>query len=81
MIIAWMLFLTFPIVGFCVLMRWLFWVAWLEANGGIKYNKVIYDSPSAVGAAIRDGKSTNGWRFWRYKNDQGELVCIGTLRK
>jgi hypothetical protein len=23
----------------------------------------------------------NGWRFWKYKNENGELVYIDSLRK
>ena len=45
----------------------------------LKLNGKRYDSPSAAGSAVRDGKSTNGWRFWTYKNDKGEWVKINTL--
>jgi hypothetical protein len=38
-----------------------------------------YDSPSSAGKAIRQ-KSTNGWKFWKYKNENGELVPIDNLR-
>ena len=55
--------------------------AWVFNNGRIKYDGQIYDSPSTVGSVIRGGKSTNGWRFWKYKNKSGELVYLSKLRK
>lgn len=55
--------------------------AWISGNGKIKYNGKWYDSPSDVGSVVRDGKSTNGWRFWKYKNKSGELVYLSELRK
>lgn len=50
-------------------------------SGGIKYDGKIYDSPSTVGGVVRAGKSTNGWRFWKYKNKSGELIYLSELRK
>jgi len=55
--------------------------AYVYNNGKIKYDGRFYESPSAVGSVIRDGKSTNGWRFWKYKNKSGELVPLSELRK
>lgn len=55
--------------------------AWVNGSGTIKYDGQYYDSPSTVGAIVRGGKATNGWRFWKYKNKSGELVCISELRK
>lgn len=55
--------------------------AWVFGNGRIKYNGQIYDAPSAAGAAVRSGKSTNGWSFWKYKNKNGNLVKLAELRK
>jgi len=55
--------------------------AWVNGNGTIKYNGKLYDSPSNVGSLARGGKSTNGWRFWKYKNESGELVPLSELRK
>ena len=40
---------------------------------------MVYDSPSAAGGAVRK-KSTNGWVFWKYKDEAGELVSLGNLR-
>ena len=55
--------------------------AWVKISGRIrlKLDGKTYDSPSAAGAAVRDGKSTNGWVFWTYKNDKGDWVKINTL--
>ncbi len=55
--------------------------AWISGNGKIKYNGKWYDSPSTVGSIVRGGKTTNGWRFWKYKNKSGELVYLSELRK
>jgi hypothetical protein len=55
--------------------------AWVFKNGRIKYDGKIYDSPSTVGSVVRGGKSTNGWRFWKYRNESGELVSLSELRK
>jgi len=55
--------------------------AWISGNGKIKYNGKWYDSPSVVGSVVRGGKSTNGWRFWKYKNKSGELVYLSELTK
>ncbi len=55
--------------------------AWISGNGKIKYKGKWYDSPSDVGSVVRGGKSTNGWRFWKYKNKSGELVYLSELRK
>lgn len=54
--------------------------AWVIGNGRIKYDGQWYESPSAAGSAARGGKVTNGWRFWKYKDESGELVCISEKR-
>ena len=55
--------------------------AWVWRNGRIKYDGQYYDSPSTIGKIVRDGKATNGWSFWKYKNKSGELVPLSELRK
>jgi len=57
------------------------YIAWVFNNGRIKYDGKIYDSPSTVGSVVRGGKSTNGWRFWKYKNKSGELAYLSELRQ
>ncbi|MDD5134975.1 MAG: GIY-YIG nuclease family protein [Phycisphaerae bacterium] len=55
--------------------------AWVYRNGRIKFNGNFFDSPSMAGIAVTKKKKINGWRFWKYKDKTGELVCIDTLRK
>ena len=55
--------------------------AYVNRIGRLRYKGKWYDSPSAVGSVIRGGKSTNGWRFWKYKDKSGHLVLLTTLRK
>jgi len=54
--------------------------AWVNSNGRISFDGKFYDSPSVAGKAARK-KSTNGWRFWKYKDKGGKLRPIGDLRK
>jgi hypothetical protein len=53
------------------------------SNGRIVllHNKQRFDSPSMAGIAVTKRKTINGWRFWQYKDRNGELVYIDTLRK
>ena len=55
--------------------------AWIYGNGRIKFNGQIYNNPSAAGSAVRGGKPTNGWSFWKYKDKNGNLVRLKELRK
>ena len=55
--------------------------AWVLSNGGIRYKGKIYDTPSGAGGVVRKGKSTNGWIFWKYTNNAGELVKINLVRR
>ena len=55
--------------------------AWVYKTGTIKYNGNLYNSPSTAGKAVKGGKATNGWSFWKYKNKDGELLRLRTLRK
>ena len=55
---------------------------WVVGNAGIRVKGikgVVYDSPSAVGAGV-DKKLMNGWVFWKYKDEGGELVSLKNLR-
>jgi len=54
---------------------------WVYANGRIKVKGKIFDSLSLAGLAITKKQTMNGWRFWKYKNKDGELVYIDVLRK
>jgi hypothetical protein len=55
--------------------------AWVYRNGKIKFNGKFFESPSVAGIAVTKKKTINGWRFWKYKNKDGELVYIDQLRK
>lgn len=55
--------------------------AWVFRTGTIKYDGKLYDSPSTAGSAVRGGKATNGWIFWKVKDKNGELLRLRTLRK
>jgi hypothetical protein len=55
--------------------------AWVCSNGRIKVNGKIFDSPSLAGLEVTKKQTMNGWRFWKYKDKNGELVYIDQLRK
>jgi len=43
----------------------------LFADGSMEVNGEKFKSPSGAGKAVKDGKSTNGWTFWKIKeNDE-----------
>jgi len=52
----------------------------VNKSGSIRFDKKLYNSPSMAGKAARK-RSTNGWIFWRYKNNKGEWVLLDKLRK
>ena len=39
----------------------------------LKHTGQIFDSPSGAAKAVR-GSETNGWTFWRFRDEQGEWV-------
>jgi len=51
------------------------------ANGQIRYNGILYNSPSIAGAAAVNRKTCNGWTFWKYKDSSGTWVRLNELRK
>ncbi len=55
--------------------------AWVCTNARIRVNGQYYDSPSVAGIAVTKKKTINGWKFWKYKDENGELVYIDQLRK
>jgi hypothetical protein len=57
--------------------------AWVYGGGTIKLipSGELFNSPSLAGIAVTKKKTMNGWRFWRYKDKNGELVYIDQLRK
>jgi len=50
------------------------------AAGRIKFRCRLYDSPTAAAHAIVTAGRRNGWKFWRYRNPEGEWVPLQTLR-
>ncbi len=50
----------------------------VRQDGAITLNDVHYNSPSAAGSAVRNGKSTNGWSFWKLEGGNG--VTLDDLR-
>ena len=56
------------------------YVGTVFTTGTVKYDGQLYNSPSAAGCAVRKGKATNGWTFWKFKNKRGELVPLASLR-
>ena len=40
-----------------------------------------FDSPSMAGIAVIKKKTVNGWKLWKYKEKNGNLVYIDNLRK
>ena len=58
----------------------------LLPNGNVSFKGEEYKSPSAAGAYARGsvtGKpmSTDGWRFWQYKDENGNFVELDTARR
>jgi len=55
--------------------------AFVTRDGLINYKTKLFNSPSSAAKEITKG-STDGWRFWRYKDPKtGELVLLDNLRK
>jgi len=57
--------------------------AWVYGGGAIKMipSGKLFNSPSLAGIAITKKRTMNGWRFWKYKDKNGELAYIDQLRK
>ena len=49
-------------------------------TGTVKYDGQLYNSPSGAGKAVTK-RATDGWRFWKLKDKNGNLVKLSTLRK
>lgn len=50
-------------------------------DGRIRFNKVIYTSPSLAGKAACKRATCNGWTFWQYERAPGDWVMLDKLRK
>lgn len=53
----------------------------VHKDGTIVYEGKKYNSPSLAGIAVNKKKTVNGWKFWKYRDDNGEWVYIDELRK
>jgi hypothetical protein len=56
------------------------YVAYVRRDGTLRYDGVIYRTPSAAGCAVRN-KSTNGWQFWTYERAPGDWVRLSSLKR
>ncbi|MFP5309105.1 MAG: hypothetical protein ACLGIR_05945 [Actinomycetes bacterium] len=54
-------------------------VSTLQPDGTLEYDGRSYPSPSSAGAAVRGGKSTNGWTLWAVERDESS-VPLATIR-
>jgi len=58
----------------------------LTPDGKVEFRGAVYQSPSAAGAAAKQSISgkfmaTDGWSFWQYKDEVGNLVPIKAARQ
>ncbi len=51
----------------------------IRRDGMIRYDGVIYKTPSAAGKAVRK-RATNGWQFWQYERSPGDWVPLSKIR-
>ncbi len=51
----------------------------LKRNWQIRWNKKVFNSPSAAGYAVRK-QAVNGWFFWQYERSPGDWVPLNELR-
>lgn len=47
----------------------------------VVYNDKVYKSPSAAGTEVQGGIPVNGWKFWKFRDDEGNVYPIDRLRK
>jgi hypothetical protein len=57
----------------------------LLADGSVRFAGVVYDSCSAAASAatksVGGRERSNGWRFWLYRDAQGQLVPLDAARQ
>ncbi len=58
----------------------------LLEDGGVEFGEKRYKSPSAAAVQAKatvTGRpmSTDGWRFWEYRNESGQLVPLDAVRQ
>lgn len=47
----------------------------------VVFNDKVYKSPSAAGTEVQGGIPVNGWKFWKFKDDDGKIYPIDMLRR
>jgi len=52
----------------------------VRRDGWIRYDGMIYKTPSAAGMAIRK-RQTNGWQFWQCERSPGDWIPLSKLRE
>ncbi len=52
----------------------------IRRDGMIRYDGVIYKTPSAAGMAVRK-RPTNGWQFWQVERAPGDWVSLTKIRE
>jgi hypothetical protein len=55
--------------------------ATLTAAGSIQYGGAVHPSPSTAARAAKGGTSTNGWKAWEAREDDGSWVDLSELRR
>ncbi len=50
-------------------------------DGSIRYQGVVYNSPSVAGAKACNRRTCDGWKFWTYERAPGDWVPLETLRE
>ena len=51
----------------------------VRRGGQIRYDGVVYKTPSAAGMAVRK-RPTNGWQFWQCERSPGDWIPLSKLR-
>ncbi len=52
----------------------------IRRDGTIRYDGVVYKTPSGAGNAVRK-RQTNGWGFWQYERAPGDWVLLTKIRE
>jgi hypothetical protein len=55
--------------------------ATLLPDYSVRFDRKLYSSPSAAGAAAVKRISCSGWTFWQYERSPGDWIAIDYLRK
>lgn len=56
-------------------------LAEVGTDGRIKIDDKMFNSPSAAGSYVRQGKATDGWFFWIYQKQNGQWTKLDELRR